>query len=77
MTLIVYLNKRFINKYNWKGINYPSVMDYWEKNKEKILTIAINVLYAKKEKIYPTYVSKHSSYCEKQVILLMIPNGQG
>ena len=31
----------------------------------------------KKEKIYPAYVSKHNSNCEKQVILLMIPNGKG
>ena len=31
-------------------------------------------MYAKKEKIYPAYVSKHNSKCEKQVILLMIPN---
>ena len=42
----------------------------------KNLTIAINVLYAKKEKIYPAYVSKHNSNHEKQVILLMIPNGE-
>ena len=28
----------------------------------------------KKKKIYPAYVSKHNSNCEKQVILLMIPN---
>ena len=31
-------------------------------------------MYVKKEKIYPSYVSKHNSNCEKQVILLMIPN---
>ena len=31
----------------------------------------------KKEKIYPAYVSKHNSNCEKQVIFLMIPNGKG
>ena len=31
----------------------------------------------KKTKIYPTYVSKHSSDREKQVFLLMIPNGEG
>ena len=30
----------------------------------------------KKKKIYPTYVSKHNSNCEKEVILLMIPNGE-
>ena len=29
-------------------------------------------MYAKKEKIYPAYVSKYNSNCEKQVILLMI-----
>ena len=30
----------------------------------------------KKEKAYPTYVSKHNSDREKQVILLMILNGE-
>ena len=29
-----------------------------------------------KKKKYPAYVSKHNSNCEKQVILLMIPNGE-
>ena len=37
-------------------------------------TIALNVLYAKKEKIYCAYVSKHKSKREKQVILLIFPN---
>ena len=41
------------------------------------LTIALNVLYAKKEKVYLAYVSKHNSNREKQVIFLMIPNGEG
>ena len=31
----------------------------------------------KKKKIYPAYVSKYNSNREKQVILLMIPNGEG
>ena len=35
-------------------------------------TIALNVSYAKKEKIYPAYISKYNSNREKQVILLMI-----
>ena len=30
----------------------------------------------KEKKIYPAYVSKHNSNREKQVILLMIPNGE-
>ena len=31
----------------------------------------------KKRKIYLAYVSKHNSTREKQVTLLMIPNGEG
>ena len=34
------------------------------------------VLCTKKEKVYPAYVSKHNSHPEKQVVLLMIPNGE-
>ena len=45
-----------------------------EKNN---LTIVLNVLYAKKEKIYPVYVSKNNSKRGKQVIPLMTPNGEG
>ena len=33
-------------------------------------------MYAKKENIYPAYVTKHNSNREKQVILLMVPNGE-
>ena len=33
-------------------------------------------MYAKKEEIYPAYVSKHNWNHEEQVILLMISNGQ-
>ena len=32
---------------------------------------------AKKERLYPAYLSKLNSNPEKQVILLMIPNGEG
>ena len=44
-----------------------------EKNN---VTIALNILYAKKVKRDPAYVSKHNSNREKQVIILMIPNGE-
>ena len=47
-----------------------------EKTKSNNLTIALNILNAKKEKVYLVYVSKHNSNGEKQVILLMIPNGK-
>ena len=64
--------KLFINKCNWEGTNFLSEKEDWKKIEKNNVTIALNVLYAKKEKIYPAYVSKYNSNCEKQVILLMI-----
>ena len=55
--------KYFINRYNWRGINCPSEKDNLKKFEKNNWTIALNVLYAKKEKIYPAYVSKHNSNC--------------
>ena len=49
--------------------------DNWKKFEKNNIIIALNVLYAKNEKIYPAYVSKHNSKREKQVTLLMISNG--
>ena len=66
--------KSFINNYNWEGINYPSEKDDCKKSEKNNLTIALNVLYAKIEKMYLAYVSKHNLNREKQVILLMILN---
>ena len=48
--------KFFINKYNWKGINYSSEKDDWKKCEKNNVTIDLNVLYAKIEKIYPDFV---------------------
>ena len=42
--------KNFINKCNWKGINFPSEKVIWKKSEKKNLKIALNVLYTKKEK---------------------------
>ena len=61
--------KPFINEYNWEGMKYPSEKDDWTKFEKNNVTIALNVLYAKKEKMYPPYVWKHNSNREKQVIL--------
>ena len=60
-----------INKYKWEGINFLSEKDDLKKIEKN------NVLYAKKEKICPAYVSKNNSNREKQVILLMIKMEQG
>ena len=68
--------KPFINKYNWEGINFLAEKDDWKKIEKNNVRIALNVLYAKKEKIYSAYVLKNTSTCEKQIILLMISNGE-
>ena len=48
-----------------------------KKRKKKKIIITLNVLHAKKEKPYSVYVSKHKSNIEEQIILLMIPKGEG
>ena len=42
--------KPFIKKYNWEGIYFPSEKDYWKTFEKNNVTIALNVLYATKEK---------------------------
>ena len=67
--------KPFIDKYNWEGINYLS--EKYLIGKNLYVLIEKNILYAKKEKIYPACVSKHNSNLEKQIIILMIPKEGG
>ena len=69
--------KPFISKYKCEGIHFPSEKDDWQKFEKNNGTIAPNVSYAKKDKMYPAYVSNNNSNREKQVIILMIPNGNG
>ena len=38
--------KPFINKCNWKRINYPTEKDDWKKFETNNLTISLNVLHA-------------------------------
>ena len=66
--------KPFINKYNWRGINYPSKIDNWKSFEKKNPTTALNILYIKEKEICPVYISKINLSSEKQIILLMIPN---
>ena len=63
-----------INKYNWKGIHYPSKIDDWKTFEKNNPTIPLNILYIKEKEICPVYISKINSNCEKQIILLVIPN---
>ena len=69
--------KPFIDKHNFEELNDPSEKDDWKKFDKNNLIISLNVLYAKKWKIYPAYVFKYNSKREEQFILLIIPNGKG
>ena len=64
----------FINKYGWKRIHYPSKIDDWKTFEKINPTIALNILYTKEKPICPADISEINSNCEKQIILLMIPN---
>ena len=69
--------KPFIDQYNWKDINFPSTSKdrkKFELNNE----IALNILYVphNTRKIQVAYKSKQNLTCDKQVILLMITNGE-
>ena len=69
--------KPFIDQYNWSDIDFPSTSKDWKKfelNNE----IALNILYVphNTKKIQIAYKSKHNLTREKQVILLMITNGE-
>ena len=69
--------KPFIEKYNWKDIDFPSTSKDWKKF-ELNIEVALNILYVPHgtKKIEIAYKSKHNLTREKQVILLMISNGE-
>ena len=70
--------KPFINQYNWNDIDFPSTGKDWKKfelNNESIALIILYVLH-KTGKIHLAYKSKHNLTREKQVILLMITDGE-
>ena len=43
-------SKPFINEYNWEGIHFWLEKNEWRKIEKNNVTIALNVLYGKKEK---------------------------
>ena len=42
--------KPLINKYKWKGINYPSKIDDWKTFEKNNPIIALNILYIKEKR---------------------------
>ena len=69
--------KSFIDQYNWKDIDFPPT----NKDCKKIELnnkVALNILYIcyNTRKIKVVYKSKNNLTCDKQVILIMITNGE-
>ena len=69
--------KPFINKYNWKDIEFPSHSKDWRKFECNNKTIALNILYVpyNTKEIRQAYISKHNDERDNQVNLLMITDG--
>ena len=67
----------FIDQYKWKDIDFPAMSKDWKKF-ELNNQVALNILYVphNTKKINIVYKSKHNLTREKQVILLMICNGE-
>ena len=70
--------KPFIDKYNWKDIDFPSQSKDWKKFESNNKSFPLNILYVpyNTEKIRYAYKSKYNLNCENQVILLMITDGE-
>ena len=69
--------KTFIDQYNWKYIDFPSTSKDWRKF-ELNNRIALNILYVphNTRKVNVAYKSRNNLTCDKQVILLMITDGE-
>ena len=69
--------KPFIEKYNWENIDFPSTSKDW-KNFECNNEVALNVLDVpyNTKKINIAYKSKKNLIQKRQIILLMISDGQ-
>ena len=69
--------KPFIEKYNWEDIDFPSTSKDWKKI-ESNNEVALNIPYVpyNTKKINIGYKSKNNLTQERQIILLMISDGQ-
>ena len=70
--------KLFIDQYNWNDKDFPCTGKDWKKFELNNESIALNILYVphNTRKIHLAYKSKHNLTREKQVILLMITDGE-
>ena len=69
--------KPFLNQYNWKDIDFPPTNKDWRKLKLNN-DIALSILYIphNTKKIQLLYRSKNNLTCNKQIILLIITDGE-
>ena len=69
--------KPFIEKYNWEDIDFPSTSKDWKKI-ESNNEVTLNILYVtyNTKKINVAYKFKNNLTQERQVILLMVSDGQ-
>ena len=70
--------KKFINQYDWRGINSPSHVDDWKKFELNNKSVALNVLYVpySEKTIKHAHKPKYNLKRKNQVILLMINDGE-
>ena len=68
----------FIDQYNWKDIDFPATSKDWKKIEQNNESIVLNILYVphNTKKMHIAYKSRHNLTREKQVILLMITDGE-
>ena len=66
--------KLFINKYDWKTINFAAHKNDWKKSETNNNAIALNTSFSSynSENIRHDYIPKRNSKHEIQVILLLI-----
>ena len=70
--------KPYINNYNWNNINFPATKKDWSRFECNNKDIALNILYVpfNTKKIEIACKSKYNLIRKKQIILLMISNGE-
>ena len=66
--------KPFIDKYNWKGIDFAAGIKDWKKFEQNNNTIALNILYVppNTKRINLAFKSKYNRKRKNQVVLGMI-----
>ena len=69
---------KFVDRYDWSGINFPSHVGDWKKFKLNNKSVALNVFYVLygDKTIRHAYKSKYSLKRENQVIFLMISDDE-